>query len=279
MNTVGALGAALARTPSIGTLHGTVYDLGTRKRRYAYRLAGAFHRRMVTVSSFLCDELHSQSGIPLAKIEVIYNGIPDPPADNHDRERIRREFGLSESDYLVGAVGMLRPEKGHADLLDALTLALPDVPEINLILVGDGKCRRDLERTANDLGISSAVHFASFRSDISALLRAMDVFALPSHTEGLSIATIEAMGCGIPVVVTDCGGPSEVVTDHISGLLVPPRDPAAMAAALVQLAKDNDLRGALAANGFSRARESFSLDSMISQYEQLYAAIARGGCV
>jgi glycosyltransferase involved in cell wall biosynthesis len=107
------------------------------------------------------------------------------------------------------------------------------------------------------------------------MLSAMDIFALPSHTEGLSIATIEAMACGTPVIVTDCGGPTEIVTDGVTGLVVPPCDPRAMANALVRMARDSSLRACLAANGKARARDAFSLDRMLERYEQLYQEVAR----
>lgn len=129
MNTVGALAAALVGVPSIATVHGLIYDLDTRKRLLAYRLAGKLHHRIVTVSHYLRDELHKRAGIPLDKIEVVYNGVAA-----HDSARnaahIRSEAGVSDGEVLVGSVGMLRPEKGHSDLIEAVALARQSVPEI-----------------------------------------------------------------------------------------------------------------------------------------------------
>jgi len=274
MNTAGALGAALAGVPSIGTVHGAIYDLDTRARRLAYRLAGVFHRRIVTVSKYLSDELFRRAGVPKDKIEAIYNGVPFHEPSANGGAHIRREFGLDGSDFVIGSVGMLRPEKGHADLIDALALARKRVPRMKLVVVGDGRCKDDLGRRARDMGLNGAVRFTSARADVPAMLDAFDVFALPSHTEGLSIATIEAMTQGRPVVVTDCGGPTEIVTHEVTGLVVPPCDAPAMAEALVRMAGDSTLRACLAANGRARAHDAFSLDRMLRRYDRLYEEVA-----
>lgn len=274
MNAAGALGSALAGVPSIGTVHGAIYDLDTRARRIAYRIAGMFHRRMVTVSNYLRDELHQRTGIPTDKIDVIYNGVPVGEPNAGSAARIRDEFGLDGSDFVVGSVGMLRPEKGHADLIDALALARKRVPRMKLLMVGDGRCKDDLQRRAREMSLNGAVRFCSARGDVPSILDALDVFALPSHTEGLSIATIEAMTRGRPVVVTDCGGPTEIVTHEVTGLVVPACDVHAMAEALVRIAGDSRLRACLSANGKARALESFSLDRMLRRYERLYEEVA-----
>lgn len=274
MNTAGALGAALAGVPSIATVHGAIYDLDTSTRRAAYRLAGMMHKRVVSVSDFLRTELHQRAGVPKGKIDVIYNGVPTPHATREDGLRARRELGFSEGDFVVGSVGMLRPEKGHADLIEAFALASEQVPNMRLILVGDGKCKDDLRSRVEQNALTDAVRCVSGCGHVPSLLTAMDVFALPSHTEGLSIATIEAMSCGTPVVVTKCGGPTEIVTDQVTGLVVPPCDPKAMADALVRLNGDPALSACLASNGRARARESFSLDGMLRSYERLYEEVA-----
>lgn len=275
MNVAGALGAALAGVPSIGTVHGAIYDLDTRGRRSAYRLAGMLHKRLVTVSKYLGGELHRRTGVAKSKIDVIYNGVSTPATHPERTESIRREFGISGTEFIVGSVGMFRPEKGHADLLEAVALARQRVPGMQLLLVGDGRRKADLCRRSSELGLSSVVRFLPSGSDVASVLNAAQVFALPSHTEGLSIATIEAMSCGTPVVVTDCGGPTEIVNDGVTGLVVPPCDPQAMADALVRVAEDATLRDCLGANGKARALDSFSLDAMLQRYDRLYEEVCR----
>lgn len=273
MNVAGALGSALAGTPSIGTVHGAIYDFDTWLRRLAYRAAGRLHRRVVTVSNYLRDELCRRARVPSDKIEVIYNGVPCGEPNPGAADRIRAELGLRASDFVVGSVGMLRPEKGHADLIDAVAIARKRVPGLMLLVVGDGRCRDDLERRAQARMLNGAVRFCPARGDVQSILDALDVFALPSHTEGLSIATIEAMARGRPVVVTDCGGPTEIVSHEVTGLVVPPCDPTAMAEALVRMASDSRLRACLSANGKSRALESFSLQRMLNRYARLYEEV------
>lgn len=275
MNIAGALGAGLAGVPSIGTVHGAIYDLDTWRRRLAYRVAGIMHSKVVGVSHYLCNEFSRQTGIPPAKLVAIYNGVPAADVGEAEAAQARRDAGLSDTDLVVGSVGMFRPEKGHADLIDAVALAKEQVRDLKLVLVGDGGCRNDLRRCAGDRNLNGTVRFLSPASHVPSLLSAMDIFALPSHTEGLSIATIEAMACGTPVVVTDCGGPTEIVTDGVTGLVVPPCAPRAMADAIVRLANDRSLRNCLAANGKARAKDVFSLDRMLERYEQLYEEVAQ----
>lgn len=270
MNTSGALGAALAGVPSIATVHGAIYDLDTGARRVAYRLAGMLHRRVVAVSQYLRVEAHRRAGIAKGKIDVIYNGVPSPDATDDDAEGVRRELGFDGSDFVVGSIGMFRPEKCHMDLIDAFAIARKHIPGMKLLLVGDGRCGDDLTRRARDLDLNGDLRIARARSDVAQVLKAIDVFALPSHTEGLSIATIEAMSCGTPVVVTDCGGPTEIVTNGVTGLVVPPCDAQAMSGALVRLAGD----ASLASNGRARALDSFSLDRMLHSYDRLYEEVA-----
>lgn len=275
MNTLGGFAALLAGVPSIATVHGAVYDLDRRARLLAYRLAGRMHYRVVTVSNYLLAELQKRAGVHPDRMQVIYNGVPAHDATSADGAYARSRIGIEESDLLVGCVGMLRPEKGHIDLVDAVALARKSVPGVKLLIVGDGKCKDELCRRVEERGMEEAVLFFPSSSSVISMLSAMDVFALPSHTEGLSIATIEAMSCGRPVVVTDCGGPTEIVSNGVTGLIVPPCDPGAMAEALVRLAKDSALRTCLAANGRARAREVFSVEHMLDRYEELYEEAAR----
>lgn len=275
MNIAGALASALAGVPSIGTVHGAIYDLDTPSRRMAYRLAGMQHRRLVTVSNYLRGELQRRTNIPTSKIEMIYNGVPTTINRPEAVLSVRETLGLSASDFVVGSVGMFRPEKGHSDLIEAVALARQHIPAIRLLLMGDGKHKADLCARCGELGIDEAVRFVPPGSSVSAVLGALDVFALPSHTEGLSIATIEAMSCGTPVVVTDCGGPTEIVTDGVTGLVVPPCDPQAMADALAHIARDETLRGCLSANGRIRAADCFSLDAMLHNYDRLYQEVCQ----
>lgn len=274
MNTAGALGAALAGVPSIGTVHGAIYDLDTRSRRVGYRLAAMLHKRMVAVSRYLGAEMHQRTRMPKSKIEVIYNGVPTPDATNDGANGIRKELGLDGSDFVVGSVGMFRPEKGHSDLVEAFAIAQKRVPGMKLLLVGDGRCRDELARRARELDLDGAVRIEGARSDVAQVLKAIDVFALPSHTEGLSIATIEAMSCGTPVVVTDCGGPTEIVNHEVTGLVVPPCDTQAMSEAIVRMAGDSTLRECLRSNGRARVRDSFSLERMLQSYDRLYREVA-----
>jgi len=145
-------------------------------------------------------------------------------------------------------------------------------PEVRLLLVGEGPSREGLEDAAQELGIVDRVHFLGFRDDVPRVLSALDCFVLPSLSEGLSIATLEAMAAGLPVVVTDSGGPSELVSDGESGLIVPPGDSSALAQALIAVLHDHDLAGRLGRAARRRA-DGFDLSVMVERYDALYREV------
>jgi glycosyltransferase involved in cell wall biosynthesis len=146
------------------------------------------------------------------------------------------------------------------------------VPNACLLLVGEGPLREELEARAADLGIAGRVRFMGFRDDVPRILGALDCFALPSLSEGLSIATIEAMAAGLPVVVTASGGPRDLVEHGGTGLVVPPGDASALSAAIAAIRGDPDLARRLGAAARRKA-EAFDVRSMVQKYERLYREV------
>jgi glycosyltransferase involved in cell wall biosynthesis len=139
---------------------------------------------------------------------------------------------------------------------------------------GSGSLYQDLLRLRSQLGLDDVFHFLGMRDDVPALLPGFDVFVLSSHTEGFSIACVEAMACGVPVVATRCGGPNEIVEDGISGLLVPPNDPMTLADSIHRAAMDKALANRLAQHGLERAHSHFTLGTMLASYETLIQGTA-----
>ena len=206
------------------------------------------------------------------RIEVLYNGVDvEPPSVNGS---LRREYGIADETPLIGEVGRLCDVKGQRELIEALAL----VPRAHVVLVGrdleqGGAYQRALETEADRRGVRDRVVFAGER-DAAAVLGELDVFALPSWTEGLPLVVLEAMAHGRPVVATPVGGTPEVVLDEVTGLLVPPRDPQALAAALRRLLDDADLRRRFGEAGKRRAAERFSADVMTRRMLELYDEVA-----
>jgi glycosyltransferase involved in cell wall biosynthesis len=216
---------------------------------------------------------YERQGYPRGRIEVVYNGVEaSVPAGDGD---LRAELGIPEGAPLVGEVARLCEVKGQRELI----AALPRLPDAHLVLVGKdleqgGAFQTGLEREAERLGVRDRVVFAGYRDDARRILGQLDVLALPSWTEGLPLVVLEAMAAGRPVVATPVGGTPELVADGETGLLVPPRHPAALADALRRLLTDADLRRRLGEAGRVRAGERFTVAAMTDRILQLYDEVA-----
>lgn len=189
-----------------------------------------------------------------------------------DRRRIRAEWGVGEDDVLVVNVSNFKPQKAPLDFVRAAGIAAKESPALRFAFVGDGELRPEVEAAIAAEGLGRRMTLAGWRRDVSAILSAADVFALPSLWEGLPRSVVQARACGLPVVATAVNGTPEVVEDGVTGWLVPPGRPEAMAARLVELARDEGLRRAMGA----RARqgiEEFSQDAMVDEQERLYRSL------
>ena len=226
------------------------------------------------VSRRLRDRLLEESRIPADRTTVVYNGVDCdvPPAASG--RTFRRELGVGDDRFLFGSIGNVRTPKAYDDLLRAAAIAVKGNPRLRFVVVGEGSgaLLDELLRLRAELGLDEIVHFAGFRSDAATLLGEFDAFVMSSRSEGFPLAVVQAMESGRPVVATRCGGPEEQVTDGVDGLLVPPADPDAMAAAMLRVAADGELRARLGAAARTAARAKFSLASMLEHYDQIYRA-------
>lgn len=240
-------------------------------RRTAYELA----HRVFSVSSQLREIHSSRTGFPLTKIDVIHNGVDTQwfRQQHAVRARVRRELGLDEAVLAIGAVGRLEPVKDHMTLLRAAT-RLPDSPRWQILLAGDGKERGALERFLRDhAALAGRVRFLGSVSDVASFLNALDIYVLPSLSEGISNSLLEAMASGLPVVATAAGGNPEVVVDGTCGLLFPVGGEGDLASHLVRLLGDSRFRVQLGREAVSHIDRSFSLEAMMAKYEELYAGL------
>lgn len=171
---------------------------------------------------------------------------------------------------IVGNVARLAEQKGQAVLIDAAPSVLARFPDARFVLVGDGELRGELEARVRALGLADCVLFTGERDDVPELLASFDVFAFPSLFEGLCLAVIEAQAAGVPVVATPVGGIRETVVPGETGLLVPPRDPEALATAIVRLLEDQHEAGHLAGEARRRALERYAVERMVESTIALY---------
>ncbi len=206
--------------------------------------------RVVSVCQAFSGRLQ-RWGVPASRIVVLHNPVrPFIPPDALDVDATRQELALEPGTFIVLAVGRLSREKGHRDLLEAAAILRglhPSAP-VRFVLVGDGPERRALAARSDELGLQADVTFTGQKHDVRPFYALAGIVVLPSHSEGSPNVILEAMAAGVPVVATAVGGVPEMVTDAVTGLLVPSRNPTALASALARLIADDELRHKLAAS-------------------------------
>ena len=231
---------------------------------------------VIAVSEGLVEFLARAEGLPRHKTVVIRNGVdPEFGAEAPARTAARRLLGLPDEGPIVGTVGRLAEQKGQMDLLRALPVVLREQPGARVAIAGEGPLRPALLREAERLGIEGRVHLLGHVSDPRIAHAAFDLFALPSIWEGLPVALLEAMAMARPVVAARAVGVVETIDDGVEGLLVPPRDPAALGAALARLLRDRALAARLGEAGRTRVVERHSLEGVARSVDALYRDVLR----
>ena len=224
--------------------------------------------------SYQLRDVHARAtGFPARRIEVIHNGVDSRRfyPDAAVRAQVRDGLGIGDHEFCIGAVANLLPVKDHMTLLRAVSGLAAVCSNWRLLIAGEGPQRSDLEGFVNNHATwKHRVSFLGSSDCVPDILRALDVYVLPSVAEGISNSLLEAMATGVPPVVSAVGGNPEVVVDGESGLLFPTGDPAQLTERLQSLRAHEELRRRLGKNAMNRAREEFSIESMIRKYEQLY---------
>jgi glycosyltransferase involved in cell wall biosynthesis len=236
------------------------------------RLSLPTANRVITVCDAFAREL-AGAGVARERINVQHNSIrPEKMASAKEAQAIRAKFGIAESEPVVVAIGRLSSEKAHIDLLNAFRHLQSNNSELNakLVIVGDGPERERLEAAARSLGITERVHFAGQISDVKPYYAAADLLALPSHSEGSPYVLLEAMAAGLAIVATAVGGVPEMVEDEVSALLVPPRDPQKMAAAIARILKDEELARKLTASAAALIATRYSPENYVRSLVEIY---------
>jgi glycosyltransferase involved in cell wall biosynthesis len=207
----------------------------------------------------------------------IANGISLRPYEKPvSREEARARLGWSRDAFMVGIVARVTAIKGHVRLVEVFSRILQQIPTAMLVIVGDGSAREAVERRIDELGLDSSVYFLGERQDVPLILSALNVFCLPSETEGMPITLLEAMAASRPVVVSTVGAIPDVVEDGVSGILVSPFDSAAIERALLAMAGDPERAARMGEAGRQRVSRDFSSETALRNYEALYAQMLAG---
>jgi glycosyltransferase involved in cell wall biosynthesis len=250
-------------------------------RRVDFHLArNAFSRwKYRQVDRFICASeairrMLIGDGVPAARTVTVHEGIDlahvdaAPPADLH------KELWLPHQAPIVGNIAALVPHKGQRHLVDAAAEVLRAQPETHFVIAGEGELRGALEHQIRQHHLDKRVTLMGFRTDPLSVLKALDIFVMSSVTEGLGTSLLDAMACGKPVVASRTGGIPEVVADGETGILVPPRDHRALAAAIVRLLGDKALRDRMGAAGLARVRQHFTAEIMATRTMDVYRELS-----
>lgn len=273
-NLYGRLAARRLGIPAIASVHNT-YSKPRWLRHLLNRYLAGRTYRITAGSTEVRRDILRHDRVPADKVVLLPNAIDLARTESSlTPAEARLRLGCAADDRVIGTVGRLEEQKGQRHLLDAFAL-LRAAPEfsgagLKLLIVGDGRLRDALRAQAEALGIADACRFPGTIGELGDVYRAIDIFVMPSLWEGLSLAMLEAMAAGLPMVATEVGGAREVLGDDRYGKVVPPGDAAALAAAIRALLNDPTGRGELAAAGAARVREHYSVAALARQLTSLY---------
>ncbi len=252
-------------------------NLKGRAYRMLERLSSPMTRRFIAVSRSIYEEL-CNAGVPAEKVDLIHNAVEvSAPESDGTRDRVRAALGIPDGAVLCTAVGRLVWAKGYADLIEAFAKVAEDLPQVYCVIVGDGVLRDELQQQINRAGLSKQVLLAGYRERAEALdiLRGSDIFLMPSRSEGIPYALLEAGALGLPILATRCGGIPEVVRDEVEAVLVPPADVQALEAALKALCGNPEQRRQLGIAARQRITAEFSAEATIASTRKAYLKAAQ----
>lgn len=272
----GVAAARIAGIPAVSSVHGRTHYIRRNFKIWLWFRIMRWSRTVVAVTEGIKGELSRQGGIKRDKIKVIYNGIDTTDqAVLPSKEDLRREFGLSPDDFLIGSVGNLRPIKGQKYLIQAMPEILRRVANAQLALIGRGEEEQNLRNLVRELGLDDKIRFLGYQKDAGRLTGMFNVFVLPSLSEGFPNVLLEAMRAQVPIVATRVGGVEEVVPDGQEAILVTPSDSRTLAQAVIQLAENPALRETLSANALRRVKDRFDIRETLAQYDAAYLSLTK----
>jgi len=278
MNMYGFLASCFTPATNIMTIHGLTEFTGRLGRLY-YAVFGNLSGKVVAVSHALADEFVHRTKVRRSKMAVVPNGIEIERFGRPvDREAIRRRLGLRPDARVILAVGNIREIKGYEFLIESFARIVDQDERLSLVICGIDMLgyRANLDRLLAKKGLAGRILFTDFVSDIEAVYGAADLYALTSISEGFSLTTVEAMASLLPVVVTDCIGPREIITTGRDGIIVPRRDPELFGQTMLELIRDPLRSRALGEAGRRTVEKRFSVQESVRGFEELFVDLAAG---
>jgi glycosyltransferase involved in cell wall biosynthesis len=276
---IGRLAAKLAGVPVIiHTVHGFAFhDQEPLWRRILFRnlerRASTWCDRMIFISQPLIDWAFKEKITPPGKTVKIYSGIElgrFQPVSDEEKKQARIRWGIDSDDPVAGIVSKLWDGKGHKVLIKAFKELTKDLKKAKLFIVGEGYLEDELRSYAEEMGISKSIVFTGFESNVSKVMACFDISVLPSFFEGMGRVLLEAMAMKIPVVASNVGGIPDLVKDNKNGILVNPGDPSELAKAMKKLLTNSEMSISMGENGYQRATETFSAESMSEKILSVY---------
>ncbi|MEQ1637570.1 MAG: glycosyltransferase [Methylococcales bacterium] len=264
---------AAPRAVQIVTRHGLLREGHVSRLGFLFHLSLWMTHWAVGVCDVVSTELLTKHARFKRRIVSIKNGIDldrFKRRNMHSQKALKSELKLSAEDRLIGIVARLNPVKNHRLLLEAFALVNTQLPHSALIIIGEGETRQELEHTVQTLNIASKVFFLGNRVDVQDLLAGLDIFTLSSDNEGYSLALLEAAATSLPLVATDVGGNRDIAKQGHTGLIVPAKDPVALAEALITLLKNPEQADFMGSNARAWVEKNASIQAMADAYELLY---------
>jgi len=278
---LGRMAARCAGVPGIvHTFHSVPFEMAGQFGAKFYialeRFVGSFTHALACVGEVLRQQIAAWQIVPEQKLLTIYSGIDFARyVPKHTPAEMKRQLGVEKAWPIVGSIGRLCEQKAQNYLVESVAHLRTQYPDTHLLLVGEGGLRPLLEQRIRDLHLGSRVSLLGERDDIADLLNIFDIYAMSSLWEGVGRALTEALYWGLPVVATPVNGVTELVHSEETGLLVPPRDPQALATAIARLVSDRELARRLGENARQKVMEIMDSQKMITAIEELYEGLAR----
>ena len=268
-----AIVSLLLRIPLVATLHGRV-DVNPNERWMTIKkwIMKCGVDQLIAVSDDLSRYIGQRQLADPTAVAVIYNGINTSDYGRTPSQSLRQLLQLDDDAILIGSVGNVRPAKAYDILIDCAAIVVKQLPNAHFVVAGHQKPKlmKLLNEQIQRLNLGGNVHFVGYQQPSAVFLGQLNIFALSSSSEGFSIATIEAMATGLPVVATRCGGPEEIIEPDKTGLLVPSGNPQALAEAIMKLHSDPGLALRLAKAAKDCTSERFSSSVMLDRYTEIY---------
>jgi glycosyltransferase involved in cell wall biosynthesis len=267
-----SLGAASARDGEPPLVAARRVDFHLRSNsfsRWKHRQVDCFIAASEAIRQMLIAD-----GVPAERTVTVHEGIDVEHVLAAPLVDVHQAFFLPHGAPVVGNIAALVPHKGHRHLIEAAHIVVQKLPDVRFVILGEGELREALERLIKEYRLEKHVLLPGFRTDVLGCLKSFDLFVMSSVTEGLGTSLLDAMACSRPIVATEAGGIPEVVDHGVTGLLVPPRDHAAMAEAIIALISDKERRQQMGEAGFARVNDTFTVERMIAGTAAVYARVA-----